>query len=68
MKLLKNSRGQAAVEYVLMLSVVIVIGLAVLKQMNTYLTGNNGLLGGMFNQFAQAFGAEYGFTRFNLQR
>lgn len=63
-----NQYGQAAVEYLLMLSVVVVISLSIFEKMKKFVVGNNSLRTSFLGKISESFGEEMSFKRFPFKK
>jgi len=58
-KILKSKKGQTSVEYLLMISVAVSLGITVFNKMNEYLIKNpDGMIGRPLKQFKDKFSAD----------
>lgn len=68
----KKTKGQAALEYVLLMLVVIIIGVSAFNKMNAYFFDNNGFFARYANSVKNVFSAGSGvnlkYKRFVIKR
>lgn len=63
-----NERGQASVEYVLMIAVVVLVSLSVFNKMKQYIVGNNSIRTTFLGKFSESFGENMSFKRFPFKK
>lgn len=68
-KLLKNQKGQTAVEYVMVIAVSVSIAVAVFKKLNTYfLDSPNSYFGSKVQIFNDIYNPQGGYKRYHVPR